>query len=138
MNDNLKKPSRIVTFTSADGRLKFVASTSDFIDNLNGYFKLNPTLEWIKNEFQSAYPDLAASTYVGNYKYFRRGNTMVSTYDVRLPEGSGYYPSAYTEEAVVTVHHFYQFAFTSDNENFDRYQNLKDIMIASIKTNDAA
>ena len=137
VNDNLKKPTRIVTFTSADSRLKFVSSTSDFIDSLVGSFKLNPTFDWIKNEFQSTYPDLAASTYVGNYKYFRSGNTMVSTYDVRLPEGSGYYPSAYTGEAVVTVHHFYRFLFITDNENFDRYQDLKARMISSIKTNDA-
>lgn len=138
VNENLKKPTRIVTFTSADSRLKFVSSTSDFIDNLIGYFKLSPTPEWIKNEFQVTYPDLAASDHVGNYKYFRSGNAMAATFDVRLPEGSGYYPTAYTEEAVVTVHHFYRFLFITDNENFDRYPDLKARMISSIKTNDAA
>jgi hypothetical protein len=138
VNDNLVKPYRIVMFTSADGRLKFVVSTSDFINSLNGYFRLDPTIEWIKNEFQLTYPDLAASSYVGNYRYFRSGNAMVSSWDVRLPEGSGYSPTAYTEEAVVTVHHFYRFLFIADNTNFDRYYSLKERMISSITTNDVA
>ena len=135
-DDSVKKPYRIVTFTSADGNLKFVAFTQDFLDTMSGHWRLNPNMDWARSEFNIRYPDLTASTYITNYKYFQSENVLTSTFDVKLPENSKYYPSAYTEKAVVTMHHVYTFAFITDNENFDRYRNLKERMISSIKTND--
>jgi hypothetical protein len=135
-DDSVKKPYRIVTFTSADGKLKFVAFTQDFLDTMSGHWKLNPNMDWVRSEFNGRYPDLTASTYISNYKYFQSENILTSTFDVKLPEASKYYPSAYTEKAAVTMHHVYTFAFIADNENFDKYRNLKERMISSIKTND--
>ncbi len=135
-DDNVKKQSRIVTFTSADGTLKFVSFTQDFLDTMVGHWVLNPNMDWARHEFELRYPDLAASTYISNYKYFKNENKLTSTFDVKLPKTSKYYPSAYTEEAVVTMRHIYTFAFVTDNENFDKYRNLKDRMISSIKAND--
>jgi hypothetical protein len=135
-DDNLKTPSRIVMFTSADGKLKFVSFTSDFLDTMSGHWILNPNMDWARNDFNSRYPDVSASTYITNYKYFKSDTILTSKFDVKLPESSKYYPSAYTEEAAVTMHHVYNFAFITNNENFDRYTNLKDKIISSIKTND--
>jgi len=136
LDDGLKKPYRIVTFTSADGKLKFVAFTQDFIDATTGHWRLSPTIDWTRSEFQSRYPNLSAFTYISNYKYYQSQNVLASTFDVKLPEGSNYLPSAYSEKAMVTMHQMGTFAFITDNENFDKYRNLKDKIISSIKTND--
>jgi hypothetical protein len=34
------------------------------------------------------------------------------------------------------MHNVYNFAFITDNENFDKYKNLKERIISSIKTSD--
>ena len=135
-NDKYKKPYRIVTFTSADGKLKFTSFTIDFLETLAGNYMLKPDMDWTKAQFESRYPGLLSSGYISNYKYFQSGNALTSTFDVNLPEGSKYSPSAYTERAIVTVHHIGTFAFMTDNENFEKYRNLKDRMISSIKIND--
>ncbi len=93
-------------------------------------------MDWTRLQFEDRYPDLTASTYITNYKYFQSQTVLVSTFDVKLPEGSNYLPSAYSEEAMVTMHHVGTFAFITDNENFDKYRNLKDRIISSIITND--
>jgi len=135
-DDNLKKPYRIVTFMSADGELKFVSFTSDFLDTMSGYWRLNPNMDWARGEFELRYPGLTSSTYITNYKYFKSENVLASTFDVKLPEGTKYLPSAYSEKAVVTMHHVYNFVFITNNKNFDKYKNLKERIISSIKTND--
>jgi hypothetical protein len=137
-DDTLRKPSRVVTFTSADGTLKFISFTSDFLDTVTGNGRRNSSVEWIRSEFEMRYPDLSASSYVTNTKFFRSGNFLISRFDVILPEGTAYYPTAYTGESIVTLHRIYAFAFTSDTKNFDRYRNLKDRMISSIKVHDLA
>jgi hypothetical protein len=137
-DDTLRKPSRVVTFTSADGTLKFVSFTSDFLDTVTGNGRRNSSVEWTRSEFEVRYPDLSASSYVTNTKFFRSGNFLISTFDVILPEGTDYYPTAYTGESVITLHRVYAFAFTTDTKNFDKYRNLKDRMISSIKINDLA
>lgn len=135
-NVNYKKPSRIVTFTSADGVLKFVSFTTDFTDINIGGFRQQPTLEWCKARFDLSYPDLAGRDYIGNYKFSQPpSNTFgVSTYDVRMPKNSQYNLSAYTVKSVTTMQHDIQFAFLTDDENFDKYQNLKEYMLNSITT----
>jgi hypothetical protein len=125
---------RVVTFTSPDQSKKFVALTQDF--ERAGAFSLNPTIEWTRRMFQRDYPDLSAATYLGNYKYFAIGTAMASTYDVTLPEGTHYYPSAYTIETIVSQLHAYNFGFFTDTANFTKYRNLKEIMISSVKTPD--
>jgi hypothetical protein len=135
-NDHYKKPYRIVTFTSADGKLKFVSYTQDFLETMSGNYMLKPNMDWTRAQFEARYPNLTALTYITNYKYYQSQNVLVSTFDVKLPEGSNYYPSAYTEKAMVTLHHVGYFAFITDNENFDKYRNLKDRIISSIVTND--
>jgi hypothetical protein len=137
-DDTLRKPSRVVTFRSADGTLKFVSFTSDFLDTVTGNGRHNSSVEWIRSEFEVRYPELSASSYVTNTKFFRSGNFLISTFDVILPEGTDYYPTAYTGESVITLHRVYAFAFTTDTKNFDRYRNLKDRMIASIQVHDLA
>lgn len=128
--------SRIVIFTSPDGRLKFAAFTRDFVDYQSGNFKIDPNIDWVKSEFQKLYPDLFPTNYVGNYQYLRSGNAMAATYDARLP--AGYYPSAYSKKVVVTVHHLYSFAFISDTEGADKYRDLNQWMMSSIETKDIA
>ena len=118
-------------------KLTFGALIKDYIDGRTGIYRLNPTIEWCKSLFESSYPDLLSSTYISNYKYFSDGNTMTATYDVRLPAGSGYTPSAYTTKTFVTTHHLYEFGFFTDAENFIKYQNLKEKMISSIKITDS-
>jgi hypothetical protein len=137
-DDTLRKPSRVVTFTSADGTLKFISFTSDFLDTVTGNGRRNSSVEWVRSEFEMRYPDLSASSYVTNTKFFRSGNFLISTFDVILPEGTDYYPTAYTGESVITLHRVYAFAFTTDTKNFDKYRNLKDRIITSIKINDLA
>jgi hypothetical protein len=128
--------ARTVVFTSADGNVKFASFTQDFLDHLSGNFKIDPNIEYTKNEFQKLYPDLFPTNYVGNYQYFRSGNAMASTYDARLPHG--YYPSAYSKKVVVTVHHLYSFAFVTDTEGADRYRDLNTWMMSSLETKDIA
>jgi hypothetical protein len=125
---------RVVTFTSPDHTKKFVALTQDF--ERAGTFTLNPTIEWARQMFQRDYPDLSALNYLGSYKYFSSGTGMASTYEVTLPEGTHYYPSAYTIETIVSQLHAHNFGFFTDTADFNKYRNLKEIMIGSVKTPD--
>lgn len=129
-----KSPSRIVMLRSADGKVKFVAFTQEFLDQLDGNVIVVPSFAWVKDEFQKMYPDLFAINYVANYREFSTGNARALSYDIVVP--AGHYPSAYTEEIIITVHHLNRFAFITDNENFTGYQNLKQRMISSIQTHD--
>jgi hypothetical protein len=125
-------PYRVVTITSPDNTIKFVALTQEF--KRAGTYRLDPTIELYRKMFQRDYRDLSAASYLGNYKYFSSGTAMASTYDVTLPEGTNYYPSAYTVKTVVSLRHEYNFGFFTDRNNFGRYQNLKEKMISSVKT----
>lgn len=136
-SDIYKKQYRVVTITSADKKLTFGALIKDYIEGRTGIYRLNPTIEWCKSLFSLQYPDLLSSTYISNYKYFSEGSTMTATYDVRLPVDSGYVPRAYTTKTLVTTHHFYEFGFFTDTENFSKYQNLKEKMISSTKITDS-
>ena len=138
--DILTKERRIVTFTSADGRLKFVSFTADFVEGQNGMVLLDPTIEWTRAQFKNNYPDLSASSYnfIGNYQFFKSGNALTSRYDVSMHKGSRYYPSAFSKKSVITPHYLYSFGFVTDNENFTKYQNLKEYMLSSVRVNDAA
>ena len=131
-----KTPSRIVTFTSADGKLKFVSFTTDFIDGYIGAFRLSQTPDWCRARFDSSYPDLKGRDYVGNYKFTQPASNSfgVATYDVTMPKGSQYYPLAYTVKTFVNMRKENSFAFITDNENFNKYQNLKEFMLSSITT----
>lgn len=133
---NLKKPYRVVTITSPDNLMKFSSMTKDFKEGFTGYFRLNPDLQWCKELFALYYPNLSASNFISNYKYSSNGNAMQSIHDVKLPN-SNYSPSAYSLKAIVTMHHVYEFGFSTDIEHFSKYQNLKDKMMGSIKTFDA-
>jgi hypothetical protein len=137
-DNDLKAPSRIVTFTSADGKLKFVSFTTDISDAYNGYFRQEQTLGWCKERFHDNYPDLRGHEYdyIGNYKFTQPPtNTFgVATYDVIMPKNSQYYPLAYTAISGVTMHSINEFAFITDNDNFNTYRNLKDYMLSSITT----
>jgi hypothetical protein len=128
----LNKPYRVITFTSPDNTKKVVALTQDF--TYAGVFLLNPTVDWARGMFQRDYPDLTPVNYLGNYKYFSTGNTMASSYEVKLPGTSPYYPSAYSVKTVVTTRNVYNFGFFSDTTTFDTYQNLEERIISSIKT----
>ena len=131
----LNKPYRIITITSPDATKKFVALTQDF--ERAGIFVLNPTIDWGKAMFGRDYPNLDPANYLGNYKYFSGGNTMASTYDVTLPQGAGYYPSAYSVKTMITTRRVYNFGFFTDTENFMNYRNLKDRIFSSVKISDA-
>jgi hypothetical protein len=122
-------------FISADGTQKLVAFTSDFLDHLDGNFILNPTLEWAKDRVTINYPDVSGSA-VGDYQYSGSGKTMTSRHTVTMPKGSAAYPLAYTMKNFVTIHHDYEFAFISDNENIEKYKNLKERIFSSITLND--
>jgi len=135
-NDKYKKPYRIVTFTSADGKLKFASFTIDFLETMAGNYMLKPNMDWTKAQFEARYPGMLSTGYITNYKYFQSGNALTSTFDVNLPDDSKYYPKAYTEKAIVTVHHAVTFAFMTDNENFKKYKSLKERMVSSIKIDD--
>jgi hypothetical protein len=133
--EGLKKPARIVTFTSADGRQKLVAFISDFFDNANQNFGIDPNILWVKNRVTDSYPDVAGSA-VGDYQYDRSGNSMTISYSVTMPVGSKAYPLAYKTKNFFTVHHNYEFAFISDNENIQKYRNLEERILSSITPND--
>ena len=130
----LNTPYRIITFTSPDATKKFVALTQDF--ERAGIFVLNPTIDWGKAMFGRDYPGLDPANYLGNYKYFSGGNTMASTYDVVLPLGAGYYPSAYSVKTMITTRRVYNFGFFTDTDSFTNYGNLKERIFSSIKIND--
>jgi hypothetical protein len=135
---DFKTSSRIVSFTSADGKQKIVAFTSDFGDSMTGYYTINPILEWAKNRVTENYPDVA-DTAVGDYQYNKMGgnsNIMQVSYSVTLPVGSAAYPLAYKMKDFVTSHHLYEFAYISDNENIQKYRNLEERILSSITPND--
>jgi len=134
-DSRFNQPYRIVTITSPDNTKKFVSLTQDF--KQAGYFRLNPTIDWCKSMFERDYRDLSVTNSLGNFKYFSTGTGMASTYDVTLPEGTGYYPSAYTIKAIVTERHAFYFGFFTDTKNFSAYRTLKDVMISSVKTTDS-
>ena len=125
---------RVVTFTSPDSTKKFVALTQDV--ERAGTYTLTPTIDRARQMFQRDYPGLSASTYLGNYRYFSSGTGMASSYDVTLPGGTQYYPSAYTIETIASQLHVHNFGFFTDMADFDKYRNLKEIMIGSVKTPD--
>lgn len=135
---NLQKQKRVVTFTSADGRIKLVSFTADFFDGLDGKVMLKPTNEWSQKQFEMNYPDLTgyAPKYVGNYRIVTEGNMVTAFYDVTLTR-TRYYPTTYTKKSVVTTRHLYSFAWVTDSENFTKYQNLKEYMLSSITVKDA-
>ncbi|MEI7856687.1 MAG: hypothetical protein WCH85_04190 [Methanomicrobiales archaeon] len=136
---NVQKQKRVVTFTSADGRIKLVSFTADFFDGLDGKVMLRPTNEWSQKQFEMNYPDLTgyAPNYMGNYRFITTGNMVTAFYDVTMTRSTGYYPITYTKETVVTTRHVYSFAWVTDGENFTRYQNLKEYMLSSITVKDA-
>ncbi len=128
---HFKTPYRFVTITSPDHTKKFVALIKDF--ERAGTFTLNPTIERYREMFQRDYRDLSAANYLGNYKFFASGTGMAASYDVTLPEGTTYFPSAYTIKTVVSERREYNFGFFTDTENFSKYRNLKEIMISSVR-----
>jgi len=128
---HFKTPYRFVTMTSPDHTKKFVALIKDF--QRAGTFTLNPTIERYREMFQRDYRNLSAANYLGNYKFFASGTGMAASYDVTLPEGTKYYPSAYTIKTVVSQRREYNFGFFTDTENFSKYRNLKEIMISSVR-----
>lgn len=136
-NEQLKKSSRIVTFTSADRKQKVVAFTSDFLDSLNGNYVLNPSQEWCQQLVTVNYPDVPG-TVVSDYTYTMSGNTMTSSHTITMPKGSAAYPLAYTMKNFVTIHHNYRFAYISDTATLRKYQNLRDRILSSITLNDLA
>jgi len=128
---HFKTPYRFVTITSPDNTKKFVALIKDF--ERAGTFTLNPTIERYREMFQRDYRNLSAANYLGNYKFFASGTGMAASYDVTLPEGTTYYPSAYTIKTVVSQRREYNFGFFTDTENFNTYRNLNEIMISSVR-----
>jgi len=130
-----KKPIRIVTFTSGDKKQKLVVFTADFLDNVNGNYELNPTLDWARERVEMIFPDITGSV-VGDFQYYRIGPNMASEYTVTMPERAAAYPLAYTMKNIVTNHHVYEFAFISDTTNIQKYYNLKNRMLTSITTQD--
>jgi len=126
-----RTPYRFITITSPDNTKKFVALIKDF--ERAGTFTLNPTIERYREMFQRDYRDLSAANYLGNYKFFASGTGMAASYDVTLPEGTTYFPSAYTIKTVVSQRREYNFGFFTDTENFSKYRNLKEIMISSVR-----
>ena len=135
-NPALKKPSRIVTFTSPDGTLKVVAFISDFRDNLVGLYQINPDIGWAMNRVHAIFPDVSGLAAVGDYRYDRSANAMTFRYTVILPELSEDYPLAYASENFLTVHRDFEFVFMTDNENFVKYRNLRERILSSITPND--
>ena len=131
----LKKPTRIVTFTSADKTQKMVSFVADFRDGMSGNLQLDPTLEWCKERVVTSYPDVSGSA-VGDYQYSATGNTMTSVHTVMTPPGSSVYPLAYTMKNTVTTHRTAEFAFISDVNSIQKYRNLRDRMIGSIQVED--
>ena len=148
--------SQVVMFTSGDGTLKFSSFTSDFTPPAIGDYRLKPmsTLDWCRAQFELNYPNLSASDYIENYKYFEEGNGNTrarrSIYDVTLPKdvalptggimpmGPQDYPLKYTRETAVTLHHVYDFAFMDRNIDPNRYHNLGEYIISSITTTDGS
>jgi len=61
---------------------------------------------------------------------------MTVRYSVTMPVGTKSYPLAYTIKNFFTVHHNYEFAFVSDNENIQKYRNLGERILSSITPND--
>ena len=153
-NGVLQPTSRVVMFTSADGTLKFSSFTSDFTPPAIGDYILKPTLDWCRTQFEYNYPNLTASDYIENYKYFEQGNgnnrAMRSRYDVTMPKDVALptgvimpmdpkdYPLKTTVEVSITIHHDYYFAFMDHNKDSNKYQNLGEYIISSITTTDGS
>jgi hypothetical protein len=127
----LKKPARIVTFTSADGTQKVVSFISDVLDNSHQNFGIDQDIKWAKDRMTDNYPDVAGFA-VGDYQYDRTGNSMTISYSVTMPVGSDAYPLAYTIKNFYTVHRDYEFAFVSDVENIQKYRNLEERILSTI------
>jgi hypothetical protein len=136
-SNQIKKPARIVTFTSADGAHKVVAYITDFLDNQNGNYIINPDLSWVDNQVNSDYPDIGGNM-IGGYQYARSGSTMVVSYTVSTTKSSTAYPLAYVTRNYVTLHHWYEFAYISNITDIQTYQLLENYILSSIIPNDTS
>jgi len=134
-SDQMKKPARIVKFTSADGTHKVVAFTEDFLDNQNGNWIINPDLGWVQNLVLSDYPDVGFDE-IGGYQYNQNGNTMCVRYTVTTTKSSAVYPLAFAMKSYVTMHHDYYFAYISNVTDIQKYHDLEEYIISSITPND--
>ena len=126
---------RTITFANPDNTLKFIVTISTFRDL--GNYVLSNTQTWCENSIYRTYPGVSARDVIGYYRYFfDNKHQAVITYDVVMPKSSDYYPLAYTDKMIITQRYDYQFRFITDNENFDKYHNLKEWMISSATSTD--
>ena len=129
---SFKPDTRIVTFESEDG-VSLTAMISDFM--VPGKSDLNTRIEWAGSTITPRFYDVAGLSHLTNFEVrYTEFKTPYVTFDVIVPEGSVFYPYAYTERDVVSYSHFYTFQFNAVGGNLTEYKDLKDTMFLSLMT----
>ena len=131
----LNPPYRVVTFTSPDSTKKIVALTQDF--ERAGIYVLNPTIDWGKAMFERNYPNLSTGELPRELQIFFRREYNGILLRCTVAQRVWILPFSVPVKTVITVRRVHNFGFFTDTENFQKYQNLKEKIFASIKINDA-
>jgi hypothetical protein len=127
-----KPDTRVVEFESGEG-VSFTATISDF--TIPGNFDLDKRIEWAGNTITPRFNDVAGLSHLTNFEVrYTEFKTPYVIFDVIVPEGSVYFPYAYTERDIVSFNHFYTFQFNAERGNLTEYKELKDTMFASLMT----
>ena len=124
----------ITRFTSADKKLVFEAYASDYHYPMTGNYRLVPGRGWAEYEINVNHRNYASDAIMADFSSTRTGNGMTGIYFVNVPGGS----LSYTRYTIVTLHHVYQFTFSSDTATFNRYAALRDTMAGTIAVSDTS
>ena len=123
-----------VQFSSPDGRLAFTAEVNTFLPGFTGDFRLNPDISFVQDAVSHEFPRYDPRNIVYDYRNSMLRSVPVTIYSVRLPDGS----VSYTRYIMVTLHHVYQFTFSSDSATFDQAAQLRDYMFSTLSVSDSS
>jgi hypothetical protein len=123
-----------VGFRSASGRVEFIAEISDFLPGYEGNIRLNPDIAGVQEMVTREFPGYNAQNIIYNYQNTVINGVPATEYSVRIPDG----PVAYRRYLFVTLHHGYQFTFTSDPATFDEEAPLREYMFGTLVLHDQA
>lgn len=123
--------SRVIRFESGDGKTNFTAQVTDL--KVPGTYTQELGIAWCQNTVTPRLFDVSGTGgSLTNYeKRTTKRDTEYVTFDVIVPEGSVFFPYAYTERDFASWSHVYTFRFNT--ANLTEYKAMKDIMFNSLK-----
>lgn len=131
--DTYKRDGRMTTLSSEDGNVSMMVTVYDYIAPKRQVY--NPTIDTARKKVQDFYPNISADTSVYNFHNQKNAQGIVtSRYDVIFRPDQEYYPYSYTEESWLTFNHYFTVDFVVKTGNLYDYNDLKSMMLASIRT----